>query len=205
MKAMIRRDLYLSRRILLGALIIVGVLGYFNKEIPPLTLIQLAGFFISIMYINLSFYNDETSHDIQYYLLVNHGQELYLKSKYFVSAFVALVTALASLVYLALAQDLASGMSIFLAGLNFSFLLVISGFLLVFFIYFGSQLGRYLVFVLWFAILSFGRFFQPAMKSLIQRVLNNIPLSLLAILALSLLFMGLSYFLSMKRLNQKDF
>lgn len=205
MKAMIRRDLYLSRRILLGALIFVGILGYFNKEIPPLTLISLAGCFISIMYINMSFYNDETSHDIQYYLLVNHGQELYLKSKYFVSAFVALITALASLVYLALAQDLASGMSIFLAGLNFSFLLVISGFLLVFFIYFGSQLGRYLVFVLWIAILSFSRFFQPAMKSLIQRVLNNIPLSLLAILALSLLFMGLSYFLSMKRLNQKDF
>ena len=205
MKAMIRRDLYLSRRILLGALIFVGILGYFNKEIPPLALIHIAGCFISIMYINLSFYNEETSHDIQYYLLVNHGQELYLKSKYFVSAFVALVTALASLVYLALTQDLASGMSIFLAGINFSFLLVISGFLLVFFIYFGSQIGRYLVFVLWFAILSFSHFFQPAMQSLIQRVLNNIPLSLLAILALSLLFMGLSYFLSMKRLNQKDF
>lgn len=205
MKAIIRRDLYLNWRILVGTLLALAVIGAFNKDLPVLATIYMGGFFLSIMSLNLSFYTDETSHDIQYHLLVNQGQKKYLRNKYLVSLFLDLVTTLVSLVYLAFFQDLPGQTSLLLAGLAFSFLLVVNGILLVFFIYFGSQKGRYLVMTLWIGILYLSKFIRPGFKDLVQSGFENISLSLALILAGSLLFMGLSYFLSMKRLNRKDF
>lgn len=205
MKAMIRRDLYLNWRILLGTLLALAVVGALNKDLPVLAVIYMGGFFLSIMSLNLSFYTDETSHDIQYYLLVNQGQKKYLRNKCLVSLFLDLVTALVSLAYLAFSQGLLNPTSLLLAGLAFSFLLVINGILLVFFIYFGSQKGRYLVMVLWFGLLYLSKYIRPGFKDLVQSGFENIPLSLALILGGSFLIMGLSYFLSMKRLNQKDF